>query len=202
MKLPIFWLNVPMFKIKNLIQLSLFILLTTTTAQAADLAQLIPLFQNNYQTFYQPRLCGRNTGRLIEAAQKLNIDLSNSYVLKIVGGGFWETSGFYTRNSPNDRDMLGYFHMVLVADNHVFDFDLNEPLVLPLEDYIRLQFTLPDDSTTLWGKNFKPRQELPSWEMTRFVTTDYVNGQETVIDKMKLKDLVNLDSVLDRQRLR
>lgn len=191
-----------MFLINTLIRYCVFILLATSTAKAADVEQLSQLFQNNYNSFYQPRMCGQNTVRLIQAAQNLNIDLSNSYVLKIVGGGFWETSGFYTRNKPNDRDMLGYFHMVLVADNYVFDFDLNEPLVLPLEDYIRLQFTLPDDSKTFFAKSFKPRQELPGWEMTRFYTEDYAKNKETIIDRMKLKDLVDLDSALDRKRLK
>jgi hypothetical protein len=87
-------------------------------------------------------MCGENIGRLVEEAKNQNLDLEGSYVLKIEGGGFLETSGFYTRSNPNERAMLGYFHYILVADGYVFDFDLNESLVLKLEDYVRLQFTV------------------------------------------------------------
>lgn len=188
--------------VKTLIRATIFIILTTSTAQAADVQKLTQLFQENFNEFYQPRLCGRNTARLVDAAQKLNIDLSNSYVLRLVGGGFWETSGFYTRNTTTERDMLGYFHMVFVADNYVFDFDLHEPLVLPLEDYIRLQLTPSTETSNLWGNSYKPHDQLPGWEMTRYNTEDYAKGIETILDKTKLKDFVDLDSVLNRKRLK
>ncbi len=189
--------------VKTLIRSAIFIILATSTAQAADVAKLTKLFQENFNNFYQPRLCGRNTARLVSEAQKLNIDLSNSYVLRLVGGGFWETSGFYTRNTTTERDMLGYFHMIFVADNYVFDFDLHEPLVLPLEDYIRLQLT---PSTTnfknIWGSNYKPHLELPGWEMTRYHTEDYGQNKETILDKTKMRDFVDLEDVLSRPRLK
>lgn len=188
--------------VKTLIRATIFIILTTSTAQAADVQKLTQLFQENFNAFYEPRMCGRNTARFVGAAQKLNIDLSNSYVLRLVGGGFWETSGFYTRNSTTERDMLGYFHMVFVADNYVFDFDLHEPLVLPLEDYIRLQLTPSTENSGIWGKSYKPHLELPGWEMTRYKTEDYAKNIETILDKTKLKDFVDLDSVLNRKRLK
>jgi hypothetical protein len=191
-----------MKRVKTLIRATIFIILTTSTAQAADIPRLAQLFQQNFNSFYQPRYCGPNTARFANAAQKLNIDLSNSYVLRLVGGGFWETSGFYTRNSTTERDMLGYFHMVFVADNYVFDFDLHEPLVLPLEDYIRLQLTPSTENSNFWGKSYKPHLELPNWEMTRYKTDDYARNVETVLDKTKLKDFVDLNSVLNRKRLK
>src|SRR5690606_10559228 len=112
-----------------------------THAKAADIPALTKLFRTNFNSFYEARNCGKNIERLVEAAHEKRIDLRNAFDLRIVGGGFCETSGFYTRMVINDRAMLGYFHYVLVADNYVFDFDLAEPLVLPFEDYVRLQFS-------------------------------------------------------------
>ena len=94
-------------------RLLIALLISLSSAWAADLPQLKKLFTENFDNYYQPRFCGKNTARFVSEAKKRNIDLSNSYVLKIVGGGFWETSGFYTRNNINERAMLGYFHMVL-----------------------------------------------------------------------------------------
>jgi hypothetical protein len=103
-----------MFLLDKVIKFTIAILLTASTALAADLEKLTQLFQENYNTFYVPRFCGPNTARLIQAAQDQKIDLSNSYVLKIVGAGFLETSGFYTRSAPNERQMLGYFQEVVL----------------------------------------------------------------------------------------
>ena len=144
--------GVKMFRFKNIIFLC-FILLKSTVL-AADIESLRKLFVNNFNHYYQPRYCGKNIKRLLSEAQKRNIDLSNSYILKVVGDGFFETSGFYTRAKPNQRAMLGYFHMILVADNMVFDFDLHAPLVLDVRNYIRLQFMPPYEPYIIYNVNY------------------------------------------------
>lgn len=186
----------------RLLVVLIFTFLAFSQAMAADLRALSELFVRNYNTFYQPRFCGRNTARLITEAAKRNIDLRNSYVLKIEGGGFLETSGFYTRSAPNDRALLGYFHMVLVADGYVFDFDLAEPLVLKVEDYIRLQFTPPHEPFLIFGIKYRALEQLPSWQLTRFETLDYARNKEVPTAKGKLGQIIDLNRVMKLPRLR
>lgn len=171
-------------------------------AAAADLSVLTRLFEDHYNSLYTPRFCGQNIARFIQLAKNKKMNLSHSYVLKIMGAGFFETSGFYTRGKTQERAMLGYFHMVLVADGRVFDFDLAEPLVLKLEDYVRLQFTPPYEPFHIWGKDFVARKELPWWKVTAFSTHEYAQGREEVLWSKKVGELVSLEEVLNNDRLR
>lgn len=182
---------------KKILSLALFSLLTATSAFAADIKSLERVFKENFDHFYQPRFCGKNTARFITEAQKRKIDLSQSYVLKIVGGGFWETSGFYTRNNINERVMLGYFHMVFVADGYVFDFDLDEPLVLKLDDYFRLQFT-PPFPFTFYGGEARTKTELKGWTLTRFEWADYIKNIEKPTWVKKLREIIDVDKMVEK----
>ncbi len=179
----------------------LFIFLISRASFAADIKVLTQIFQQNYNTFYHARTCGQNIGRLVEEARKQNVDLKGAYVLKVEGGGFLETSGFYTRLEPNKRAMLGYFHFILVADGYVFDFDLNESLVLKFEDYIRLQFTPPYLPYIIFGINYRPVDMLPSWTVTRFETDSYPSRPQ-VTWKKELGEIADIKEVMKRNRLR
>lgn len=182
---------------------SIFILLLSFhNLFAADLPALKKLFQENCQHFYLPRYCGRNIAKLIDEANKKNINLDNTYVLKIEGGGFLETSGFYTRTMINERSMLGYFHMVLVSDGYVFDFDLAEPLVLKIEDYIRLQFTPPYEPYTIFGMEWISHLELPRWSVTRFEWRDYIKNNENPTWKKRMSEFVEIENILKKKRIR
>lgn len=166
---------------------------------AADIPALTKLFKTNFNSFYEARNCGKNIERLVQTANDKGIDLRNAFILKIVGGGFFETSGFYTRAARNDRAMLGYFHYVLVADNFVFDFDLAEPVVVSFEDYVRLQLAPPSNSNWM-GTMLK---DLPSWELTRYEWKDYIsysNLNPTWIKRMS--EVINVPKVLSRKRVR
>ncbi|MFY7994109.1 MAG: hypothetical protein ACOVP4_12500 [Bacteriovoracaceae bacterium] len=176
-------------------------LITLSSAWPADLPQLKKLFTENFDNYYQPRLCGKNTARLASEAKKRNIDLSNSYVLKIVGGGFWETSGFYTRNNINERAMLGYFHMVFVADGYVFDFDLDDPLVLKMDDYFRLQFT-PPYPFNFYGGEARTKSELKGWTLTRFEWADYIKNIEKPTWIKKLSEAIDVDKMVEKNPVR
>lgn len=181
---------------KFILLISLFV----SQVYAADIPGLTKLFQSNFNSLYQPRHCGKNIERLVQAAHEKRIDLKNAYVMKIVGGGFWETSGFYTRITPNERVMLGYFHYVLVADNYVFDFDLREPLVLPFEDYVRLQLAPPASNTSWMNVMAK---DLPTWEMTRYEWNDYIsysNLNATWVKRMSV--MINIPKALAKKRVR
>jgi hypothetical protein len=182
--------------------LSFFLILFSIASLAADLRSLESVFRENINSFYVPRMCGENIKRLVKEAERRKIDLSNSYVLKIEGAGFLETSGFYTRGAANDRAMLGYFHFVLVADGHVFDFDLDEVLVLKLEDYIRLQFTPPYEPFYVFGMEFNAAKQLPWWTVSRFELRSYTTYYPEKTWVKKMNEFINIEKVLKRPRVR
>lgn len=169
---------------------------------AADLKALSKIFKDNYNTFYEYRRCGANVARLVEAAQAQGIDLNGAYPLEIRGAGFLETSGFYTRGDIDERVMLGYYHVVLVADGYVFDFDLARPLVLTLENYVRLQFTPPTAPYLVGGNIFyRPEKDLPWWRAIAYDTDGFTTtGEPRVRWEKKLTELVDLDRVLGLER--
>lgn len=185
----------------HIARLLIALFLSFSSAWAADIPKLTKLFTENFDHYYQPRFCGKNTARFVTEAKKRNIDLSNSYVLKIVGGGFWETSGFYTRNNINERVMLGYFHIVFVADGYVFDFDLDDALVLKMDDYFRLQFT-PPYPFNFYGGEERTKSELKGWTLTRFEWTDYIKNIEKPTWIKKLRDVINVDKMVEKNPVR
>lgn len=189
-----------MFMITNIIKILFLTSLSLRTLYAADLPRLRDLFIENYDNYYEPRYCGRNIARFVKEATKQNIDLTNSYILKIVGAGFLETSGFYTREGVDQRKMLGYFHVVFVVDNHVIDFDLNRPVILKLEEYIRLQFTPPYESFNIWGINYKSKEQLSSWTVIGFAWIDYIQNKEGELWRMNFSEFINLDQMLEIDR--
>lgn len=198
------WLKRVQIAIKALFSLLLLlgIAIKPTHLLAADLKSLESLYTQNFDAFYQPRFCGRNIARLVNAALDRKIDLEGAYVLKIEGAGFLETSGFYTRNAPNEREMLGYFHVVLVAENHVFDFDLHEPLSLDVNEYIRLQFSPANDSTTIYGMKYRASEELKWWTVTRFEISDFIQDTKRATWKIGMDKYVDINSVLSQPRVR
>jgi len=169
---------------------------------AADLQKLESLYVENFDAFYEPRFCGRNIARLVKAATQERVDLQGAYILKIEGAGFFETSGFYTRNMPNKRAHLGYFHVVLVADDKVFDFDLHEPLALDLKDYIRLQFSPAREPLVIFGTTYRAREELKWWTVTRFEIDHYAQDSGQSTWTMKMKEFIDLNSVFAQSRVR
>ncbi len=177
------------------------LLLISFSSIAADIESLEKLFTKNYNSFYTPRFCGRNIEKFVKVAHQNGIDLSNSYVAKIVGGGFLETSAFYSRTNPNDRVMIGYFHMVLVADGYVFDFDLGEPAVLKLSDYVRLQFTPPYEPFRIYGIDYTAKSNPGSWDVTAFETLKYGRGIESKLWKKQIKDLISMDRMMSTHRM-
>jgi hypothetical protein len=173
-------------------------------AAAADIRKIESVYATHFEDFYEPRFCGRNIARLIQAAQDQKISLKGAYVLKIEGAGFFETSGFYTRTAPNEREMLGYFHVILVAGDRVMDFDLHEPLVLDIQEYIRLQFTPPEEKPmVIFGVPYRAREELKWWTVTRFEIDDFLRESKRATWKKKLGEYVNLNAVfaLDRSAI-
>ncbi len=177
------------------------ILLAQHTALGADLNSLTKLFVQNYNALYEARMCGRNIERFVDLSLRHKINLDHSYVLKVTGAGFLETSGFYTRQNANRWKMLGYFHYVFVAEGHVFDFDLDEPLVLPLHDYVRLQFTPPFEPFYALGNVEFTTDTLKYWKADKILIQDFIN-KNSRSEKLALDQIVPISSLKRLKRIR
>lgn len=147
-------------------------------------------------------MCGQNIQRFVTEAANRNIDLSNSSVLRIDGNGFLNVSGFYTREKPNDWKMVGYFHYVFVADGYVFDFDLAEPIVVKLDDYIRLQFSPPTDPFVIFGITYGLQNEVGSWDVTQYTWQSIYKNAPVASNKYKFGQIVDLKKISRMKRLR
>lgn len=161
---------------------------------AADIYSLKQLFKTHYSEKYVARYCNKNVDAFIKDAQKKGIDLSGAMAVKLVGGGFLETSGFYTRTKRNERAMLGYFHWILVADGYAFDFDLGENRVLGLEDYIRLQFTPPYEPYKIYGIDYTRNGQPSNWSISLYHWHDYINDKGS-FKELRLDEFVDMNSV-------
>jgi len=178
----------------------LIFVLKPTKVNAANLPALKALFIETYDSHYIHGMCGKNVYEFVAEAKRQKINLEKTYVAKIIGSGFLETSGFYTRFEKNKRSMLGYFHMVFIADGHVFDFDLALQDALPLHEYVRLQFTPPYQPYRIFGVLFDPVLDFPWWEVTRYELDDYLDGIEKPTWKMKMSEFVNIEKVMAIKR--
>ncbi len=176
--------------------------------QAADLPALQSLFYHDYNDLYVPRFCGQNIERFLRLAEERSIDLEGSVVVRISGQGFFETSSFFGRGSPNRRQNLGTFHFILVAEGHVFDFDLHVPVVLREPDYFRLQLT-PDEMVSspisgLTHPKFHAREELANLEVKKFAPEAFIHLRGTQPYWVgQLRQLQDIDTILriDRRLL-
>lgn len=173
---------------------------------AADLSALTQEFAAHFNDYYIPRFCGRTIMRFIDESQKKNIDLSGAYVLMIEDSGFWGTNAFFGREVIDDRRPLGDFHIVLVAEGKVFDFDLHRPIVLPVEDYFRLQFTPPKDPYYLYPEKkeglFNTVSELSYLKLSRIELVDFPKPGKPIRAWTKtLHDAYDVDAIMKRKRL-
>ena len=173
----------------------------SSSTYAGDLLGLKNLFQETFHSLYVPRFCNQNIARFVAEAKKRNIDLSNSSVVKIEGGGFLNVSGFYTRESPNEWKMLGYFHYVLIVDGLVFDFDLAKPVILPLEKYVRLQFTPPVLPFVIFGIKYVPSEELKWWKVSFFETSPFAQLKTILKKSGTLGEFVSLENITSVPRV-
>lgn len=167
------------------------ILLFSQTTFAADLPKLQTLFKNNFSTFYVSRQCGKNIEKLIKAADAQKIDLTNSYVVSIVNPGFWPLQAFNARGYKQDQRQSWGHHVVLVADNQVFDFDFtNQPRMVPFNKYFKEMF-VPKGKIDI---NYDFKRDVPDFIIDLYASHDYIkhNGSNsTPKQTYKLKDLID-----------
>jgi len=168
--------------------------------EAADLKKLISLFEKIYNSHYTPVMCGRNIQQFLEIADASGIDINNTEVWKVKGSGYWETSGFHTRTSTTRRSMLGFFHVVLFAEGHVFDFDLQGPHVLKMYQYARLQFTPPHNPFPVGSLRYDFHKDLQKWTIEAFDANDHIKNIQTSLWKKKFIDVFSLESLFSIDR--
>jgi hypothetical protein len=168
----------------------LFILFIFQKVEAADLKKLTTLFKQMYETHYTHISCGRNIQQFLVFADKAGIDLNNAEVWKVKGNGFWATSGFHTRLSTSDRTMLGFFHVILIADNYIFDFDLHGGYVLSKYHYARLQFTPAQNPFAVASsQKIDFHEDLVGWTIEAFDAINYSKNAET---KLWMKNFLDI----------
>lgn len=172
----------------------------TNLSLAADVRGLKDLFRRSFWTgMYQENYCGQNIERFVRAAQKEGINLDNSYVIQIVNAGF-DTFGLVSALSvreqgkkfdpapkqPPYRDigwMNWNFHVVLVADGEVFDFDfMNQATVYKLPKYLDEQFIPVAKRADVKYK----KDKIGPYRLSIYPTYDYMEYLER---KISMKDI-------------
>lgn len=186
--------------------LSLIYLISTVasiSARAADLPRLRAHFEETFASHYEPRLCGKNIARLIESAGEEAIDLEDAYFLKIESESFWQLQAFSPRGYAPGKRQPWSFHVVLVADGFVFDYDFtNRPRVLPADDYFFEMF-VPQGPTDLpqyrFEKTIRETYALSFYDAREILknagSTAGLRARETM-----LADYVDLDRLFARLR--
>lgn len=177
------------------ILLILLIVLSQTTF-AADLPRLKKLFRENFNSLYVPRACGTNIEKFVKLADKEGVDLTNSYVVVLEGPGFWNLQSFNARGQKPGGRQPWYFHVILVADDQVLDFDFtNTPTFLPFRSYIKEMF-VPKGKIDI---PYDHKRELPYVNLDYYASDDYLinNGRTSVTPKKTYK----LSELLDLSRL-
>lgn len=171
----------------------LLLLLASQFTFAADLPRLRKVFQDNYNTLYTPRACGKNIDKLVKLADANKIDLTNSYYVVLNNPGFWMLQAFSARGLKYGDRQSWSFHVILVADNYVFDFDFNNrPTVVPFNTYIKEMF-VPKAKVDI-PYDFK--QDLPYFEFDFYDVRDYLKAQGSTRNlphkTYMLRDLLDL----------
>ncbi len=116
---------------------------------------LVRLFSERFHSGYRAGRCADNIEGLLHAARSRGIRLSDAWIIRIENQGF---SAFGLVNAEHARQAGGriwessspefhpgeanwYFHVILLADGLVFDFDyFNAPTVHPVARYFETMF--------------------------------------------------------------
>jgi hypothetical protein len=152
-------------------------------ALAADVPGLRSLFEASFRSSYEVRHCGRNIDRFLRSAQAQGLNLQGAHYVKLTGSGFFELPPLQRRGSSAPgvfmADGLWYFHVILVADGMVFDFDFtNRPRVLPVVDYLREMFVPPGSVVQHWGMTIRYPEIMQSWSAETLSAEDYLESNE------------------------
>lgn len=167
-------------------KLLLLLLLLSQATFAADLPRLKKLFRENFNTLYVPRACGTNIGKLVKLADSQGIDLTNSYVVVLENPGFWNLQAFGARGSKPGERQAWYFHVVLIADDQVFDFDFgNTPKVVPFKSWMKEMF-VPKGKIDI---PYDYKKDLAYFEFDFYASHDYLknNGQTSTTPKQTFR---------------
>lgn len=106
------------------------------------------LFTENFYTIHRPGFCGQNIMNFLKLADEKGIDLRGAEIINVDGG--W-VAPLYVRNEGYAPKVPGpaglthqpgekffYFHIFLVFEGHVYDFDYgNSPVMPKINEYFK-----------------------------------------------------------------
>ena len=136
------------------------------------------LFKDHFYTLHVAGKCGQNIMNFLDLAQKENLDLTGAEIIKVEGG--W-VEPIYVRNDgyapkiPGPEGIIHppgpkyfYFHIFLIHDGKVYDFDYgNTPVVPTVKTYFKKMWLTGRDRDKSLGlyiykaEDFISRKPMP-----------------------------------------
>ena len=158
---------------KNFILLFLLLL----PLQSAIATTLKKLFTENFYTIHRPGYCGQNILNFLKLADEKGVDLRGAEIINVDGG--WVSPLFVRNQRGEPEERYFYFHIFLIHEGHVYDFDYgNTPVVPKIGDYFKkMWITGKERDRFLYLKTFdateylqgKPMpKDAPSFQLLKF----------------------------------
>ncbi len=140
-----------------------------------DLAQ--KAFAEAWTVDYQPTECGNNISRFLKKLQKRNVRLSEAQVITVspqFDGLLINAERTRTGQSGATTEQNWYFHVFLLLEGKVFDFDfMNRPAVLPIARYLDQMF-FDEIYPPFYPHNFVGRKEKDSYKVKVFSAAEFM----------------------------
>lgn len=164
---------------------------------------LFPLFEKHFHEKYEPRYCGKNAQRFIEALQSAGEDLTRFYLVMIEnkGGSVFgmlnaERARGWRFDKPAEEEVNWYHHVFVLDDRGmVYDFDFTvTPQILPIGDYLEAMFLKENNP-----QRFKVgrQKKLEHYELASVAASEIVNQDVPQLKtSIPLKDVVKNWKVL------
>jgi hypothetical protein len=154
---------------KNLFFLLFLLLLPLHSSFASTLKQL---FSENFYTIHKAGYCGQNILNFLKVADEKGIDLRGAEIINVDGGWvspLYVRNGGYTPKIPGKAgvtfapsEKLYYFHIFLIHEGHVYDFDYgNTPVVPKIGEYFKKMW--------LTGKDRDKTLSLKAYDATEYL---------------------------------
>lgn len=170
--------------------ISLLLILVSFFSWSADLPKLEILFKSTFWSIYQERYCGRNIESFSIQALEEKIDMRGAYIMEIRNAGFdtfgmvaslnaREAGRLYTpeRSLPPFRQPGGanwHFHVVLLADGVVHDFDFgNSAVPISMKKYFEKMFIPAERLDDMQYK----KKKIGAYEISLYPVEEYLTAK-------------------------
>lgn len=126
----------------------LFTLVFSLFISVAQATTLDTLFEDHFFSLHVPGRCGQNILKFLDLAKRENIDLTGAEIINVEGGWVepqYVRNGGYTPKIPGPAGLTYspapryyYFHVFLIHDGKVYDFDYgNSPVIPSFKTYFK-----------------------------------------------------------------